>query len=310
MFEQNNEPEFPLTYKKFTSEKLYDKTITIASDTDTPSPITSSQSPPPFIPFTLSSRRGILKPGIKTALPPTVPVAACEILKTSADSTIMTPAEMRMIVSWMPKYHHMHEFHLTYALKRDGASLEAIYSLCSHSDVSSSFIVIEDKDGYVFGGFLNERFKKSTRFYGSGDSFVFSIRPHQEVHRWQHDPSKHDNNTAGRGDDDGENIDKSDLGMFVLSDDKQIIMGGDGGFAFCLDDELLQGYSQASGTYNNKCLSKQEFFSVLNVEVWTTRPAAVVAPPLPSSASLKNPAVVTSFPATALQEPPIVLTKK
>ena len=45
--------------------------------------------------------------------------------------------------------------------------------------------------------------------------------------------------------------------------------GGGGGFAFQLDDEMNDGTSNASDTFDNPMLSSNEFFKCLNVEIWS-----------------------------------------
>ena len=44
--------------------------------------------------------------------------------------------------------------------------------------------------------------------------------------------------------------------------------GGGGGFAFQLDDEMHEGTSNLSDTFENPMLSSNEFFKCLNVEIW------------------------------------------
>jgi hypothetical protein len=349
--QEDEDEELPLVYKKkknkktnennninvtckvITTNPCKDKvTCTSPESQKPPSPSPSSLSPSPQpqpliapLPENKPSRRGISKPGIKTALPPTEVESS---LRTSEDSTILSPGELLVLAGWIPKTQRLHEFNLTYVLKRDGACLDTVYSQCLDPDIVSSFIVMEDKDGYVFGGFLNEAFKKSDGYYGTGESFVFSIRPELKVYRWNNDGS--DNSSSGHSynnsdDADGSNIDNSsecsvgessgdymsgsDLGMFALSDSGQLLMGGGkSGYAFRVDDELCRGHSQPCGTYCSKRLSKEEFFTCVNAEVWTTRPAIVTVPLPPFYDPLKKPAI--SFATTATDDPPIVLTKK
>mmetsp|Transcript_19754 Transcript_19754/g.36776 ORF Transcript_19754/g.36776 Transcript_19754/m.36776 type:complete len:514 (-) Transcript_19754:203-1744(-) len=310
------EPEnITITYKKKKKDVVVAQTTTnISSITGTDNTSTLTVEDTKFSP------RGITKPGIKTALPPTEVESS---LRTSTESTILSPGELLVLVGWMPRSQRLYEFELSYLLRRDGACLDTLYSLCSDSAVSSSFIVVEDADGHVFGGFLTQSFKKSTKFYGSGESFVFSIRPELEVFRWQGDVSStslgNDNSNSsgggrGVGGSGGDGVvgmsDKNDcaLGMCVLSDSEKLIMGGGEGFAFFLNDDLRTGQSQRSQTYNNKRLSKEEFFSCLNVEVWTTKPPREPVPVPPLPAAMRTPTV--SFAATSLKETPILLTKK
>jgi hypothetical protein len=108
-------------------------------------------------------------------------------------------------------------------------------------------IIIEDSWGYIFGGFISPGMQNKSAYYGNGESFVFSIEPTAQVHRW-----------TGRNE------------LFVLSNEHCFAMGGGGdGFAIQLDDELDTGVSSRSDTYDNHLLSSSEFFKCLNVEVWT-----------------------------------------
>ena len=142
---------------------------------------------------------------------------------------------------------------MKYSLRRDGASLDTLLSRCCHSDSygdKGSLIIIEDSWGYIFGGFISQTLKNKSSFYGSGESFVFSIKPTPAVYRW-----------TGRND------------FFVVSNTNKIAMGGgsgvEGGFSFSLDDELDTGLSNHSETFGNPPLASNEFFKCLNAEVWT-----------------------------------------
>ena len=106
-----------------------------------------------------------------------------------------------------------------------------MYGGTSHQ---AALIVIEDSWGYVFGGFIGQQMMERHRFYGTGESFVFSLRPHAVKYRW-----------SGRNE------------YFCLSDGLRLAMGAgtdaSGGFAFSLDEDLDAGISNESDTFNNKC---------------------------------------------------------
>lgn len=285
--------EVLLHYKKNNKKTSPDN----GDNTPSSSPTEPSTTSPPHV---TPSRRGHnSRPGIKLALPPTEVQSSLLIY---ADSTILTSTELLVLVGWMPKYQRLNEFHRSYDLKHDGASLETIYSICSDPDISASFIIIEAEDGHLFGGFINEPFKKSSTYYGSGESFVFSIRPDLAVYRCGN--SNGNSNGSGsnsRGSStcvDQVKTQDSDLGMFVLSDSNQLLMGGGEGFAFRLDDELHFGCSQPCATYQNRTLSESEFFTCVNAEVWTTKPAPVIIPlpPSPPPSVSESPVAVQSPP--------------
>ena len=51
--------------------------------------------------------------------------------------------------------------------------------------MSTSFVIlIEDSWGYVFGGYCANEMVNSSSYYGSGESFVFSVLPAPQVYRW------------------------------------------------------------------------------------------------------------------------------
>lgn len=57
--------------------------------------------------------------------------------------------------------------------------------------------------------------------------------------------------------------------FFTISNPASFGMGGGGGgFAFQLDDEMHDGTSHISDTFENPMLSSNEFFKCLNVEIW------------------------------------------
>ena len=107
-------------------------------------------------------------------------------------------------------------------------------------------ILVEDSWGYVFGGFISPGLQNSSAYYGNGESFVFSVLPETRAYQWTQ---------------------KNDF--FVVSNPTTFGMGGGGGgFAFQLDDEMHDGTSNMSDTFENPMLSSNEFFKCLNVEIW------------------------------------------
>ena len=52
------------------------------------------------------------------------------------------------------------------------------------------------------------------------------------------------------------------------SGSSHISMGAGGNAGLYVDEDLLKGHSEKSETYNNEILSKEEFFQLLNIEVW------------------------------------------
>jgi hypothetical protein len=107
---------------------------------------------------------------------------------------------------------------------------------------------------YIFGGYVAHAIENKQRYYGSGESFVFSLAPILQCYKW-----------TGVND------------LFIVSNSQTIAMGGGGdGFSWQLDSELDTGVSAKSDTYGNECLSSNEFFKCLNVEVWDVGTSRIV----------------------------------
>lgn len=58
-----------------------------------------------------------------------------------------------------------------------------------------------------------------------------------------------------------------DASMFIACSDTQLIIGGDGGFALCLQDDLKGGFSEPCDTFKSGPLCKG-YFKIQAIEVW------------------------------------------
>ncbi|XP_074539072.1 TBC1 domain family member 24-like [Halichoeres trimaculatus] len=60
---------------------------------------------------------------------------------------------------------------------------------------------------------------------------------------------------------------EQDASMFIAGSDSQLVIGGDGGHALCLQEDLLGGYSQPCDTFKSSSLCKGHF-KIQALEVW------------------------------------------
>ncbi|EWM28431.1 oxidation resistance protein 1 [Nannochloropsis gaditana] len=164
----------------------------------------------------------------------------------SEPSTILSKAHIKRLVASLPERDAMRKWVKVYCMSRDGASLSTLlYKVMAERKLSSFLLVIEDSWGYVFGGYCPCPFQNATGYYGTGESFVFKFHPQFTLYKW-----------TGKND------------YFILSNAQHLAMGGGGGFAFQLDDELDTGVSGPSDTYGNTRLSSRHVFKCLSIEVW------------------------------------------
>ncbi|ELR19032.1 TLD protein [Acanthamoeba castellanii str. Neff] len=112
-------------------------------------------------------------------------------------------------------------------------------------------ILIEDAHRHLFGCFLTTPLKsqkKLSSFTGTGEAFLFTLRPECEAFRWS-----------------GVN------GYYVATSSESICIGcGGGGFGLRvgLEGDVTQGASSPCETFFNPTLSGSEFFDCRAVEVW------------------------------------------
>lgn len=78
----------------------------------------------------------------------------------------------------------MADWTLVYSINRDGVSMGTFFEKCKYWRYT--LLVVRDTNNWVFGGFCCETWKKSTKFYGTGESFLFTLQDGNEptCFRW------------------------------------------------------------------------------------------------------------------------------
>ncbi|KAK3589313.1 hypothetical protein CHS0354_026970 [Potamilus streckersoni] len=116
-------------------------------------------------------------------------------------------------------------------------------------------IVIRDKDGHIFGGFISTSCKITSKFSGSSDCFLFTLSPKYGVYT-----------ATGYNDN-----------FFYLNQGVQTLPNGLGMggqlnyFGLWLDQSFIKGHSKAvpkCTTFGSPQLSGKQEFEVDTVEVW------------------------------------------
>ncbi|MED6233982.1 hypothetical protein ATANTOWER_020165 [Ataeniobius toweri] len=74
---------------------------------------------------------------------------------------------------------------------------------------------------------------------------------------------------------------EQDASKFIAGDDSQLIIGGDGGYALCLLDNLEEGNSEPCDTFRSNPLCKGDF-QIQSLEVWGIQNSAYLSHSFPS----------------------------
>uniref|UniRef100_A0A8B9CH27 TLDc domain-containing protein n=1 Tax=Anser brachyrhynchus TaxID=132585 RepID=A0A8B9CH27_9AVES len=145
----------------------------------------------------------------------------------------------------LPTRLQQQPWRLLYCTARDGFSLRTLYRRAGPPS-SPALLLIRDTDAQAFGAFFATTIHMSNKFYGTGETFLFSFAPELKVFRW-----------TGRNN-------------FFMKGDVDLLMvgGGSGRFGLWLDGDLHHGGSYPCETFNNESLSSRGDFCVQDLEVW------------------------------------------
>lgn len=204
---------------------------------------------------------------------------AAETALVVGASTII-PSEDAWNVLWaaFPPRFRIKPLHLNFSTDVDGYNLNTLFRLCDEE--CPTLLLIETANKDRFGAFLThpwtERYRQSGRYFGNGDSFIFSLAPKVVVYPWVGladgaDSSDDDDAAAGPA---ANAETKAVPTLFMFANDSTIAVGGGGGgHAIQLDQNLREGCSYPSDTYGNPGLLQEgDMFTCTRLEVWAFSP--------------------------------------
>ena len=174
--------------------------------------------------------------------------------------------------SALPARLRLRDWKMAYSSKRDGISLRSLYRAASreagakNGSSAESLLFVRDSRGNAFGAFATEPWRVHQRYYGTGESFVFTV--HDESSSAASEKTADDAKKQNDGVVAFRWSQRNDYFMFGRADCAAV--GGGNGFALWLDEELLRGNSAPSETFDNPCLSGGvKDFQIVYVELWT-----------------------------------------
>ena len=161
------------------------------------------------------------------------------------DSNIINETQLNQIMSWVPLKDSIKEPVVLYSSCRDGFCLNSLYSK-TDSFPGSIILLIKTTENEVFGSFCNESFagRRSSRFFGTGETFLFTLNPLMEKYSWTGSTS-----------------------FFINGTKDYLSIGSGNGFGLYLDDLLTRGRSEKCYTFNNQPLALNGDFQCISVEV-------------------------------------------
>ncbi|KAI7792461.1 TBC1 domain family member 24 [Triplophysa rosa] len=213
-------------------------------------------------------------------------------------SEIVSAKEIRDIWSWIPERFALCQPQLLFTTSTHGCSLNRFYSHCEGHE--PTLLLIKTTGREVCGAFLSTDWEERKRggnklsFFGTGECFVFRMKPEMERYEWviiKHpelasaaQPAADDQagnssplNLEKPATDPSHlspflsarhfNLNSRNTSMFMAGNIDSIIIGGGDGNALYIDSELNHGRTERCLTFDNPPLCA-ESFQIALLEVW------------------------------------------
>jgi hypothetical protein len=147
-----------------------------------------------------------------------------------------------------------------YSSNIHGRRLRTLYDHVEYHEYC--LIMIRDEEQHVFGAFcagqLAHRTKTRT-WFGTGESFLFTLKPERQVFKWVGYQSANQGRT------------KSTEDFFIYADDERLQVGGSAepmNIGLCIQHDLNQGSTRQCDTYASRPLAAKEDFQIMEIEVF------------------------------------------
>jgi len=162
-------------------------------------------------------------------------------------SYILKDDDVETIYSFLPSRSKMKDWELIFCTSTDGVSMQTFYSTAE--DVAPSLLIVQDTMGHVFGAYVSESWSRQKGFYGTGETFLFKLRPIDRRGSWGW-------------------TEKNNFFMYS-NEDSVAVGGGRGIYGLWLGRQWGQGSSERCDTFFNPPLAASTpRFSIQCVEVW------------------------------------------
>ncbi|CAM1330764.1 TBC1D24 (predicted) [Pycnogonum litorale] len=169
------------------------------------------------------------------------------LILTNFRSSLISHDQLVTIWSWIPPRITTLQPQVVYSTSEHGCSLTSFYM---HAEkYEPTILLIRTYNNEVFGAYCSgswmerhekDKHGKKKRYFGTGESFLFTLSPKMHKFPWIgiKEPERLNNRNQ----------------FFMMSIDSGIAIGGGGSHAIWLDQELNHGRTGHSETFNNPSL--------------------------------------------------------
>nr|CAD7412710.1 unnamed protein product [Timema poppensis] len=166
--------------------------------------------------------------------------------------------------SWLPVRITMYQPRLLYTTEEHGCSLTTFYVRVEMYE--PTLLMIKTCNNEVFGAYCSSRWYERNlkddhgnrqAYFGTGESFLFSLYPERAKYPWVGIDSSQDDPSLGHSAE-----------LFMAADTKMLTIGGGEGQAIWMDENIRFGKTDHCVTFNNPPLCESGDFEIRVLEVY------------------------------------------
>eukprot|EP01095_Lingulamoeba_sp_RSL-Kostka_P002749 TRINITY_DN1366_c1_g3_i1.p1 TRINITY_DN1366_c1_g3~~TRINITY_DN1366_c1_g3_i1.p1 ORF type:complete len:206 (+),score=61.11 TRINITY_DN1366_c1_g3_i1:31-618(+) len=146
----------------------------------------------------------------------------------------------------IPMTYHLDSWNLLYSTEQHGISHKTFIDY-SNDGSESILIFIKDSNDYKFGCFITDTPYQNNNYYGSDESFLFSLSPKKKIYK---------------------STKKNNYYIHCSNDSISFGTGGNGPGIWLDIIDFEHGSSNKSDTYDNEPLASNIDFDIILLEVW------------------------------------------
>jgi len=162
----------------------------------------------------------------------------------SIHSEVLTEKMYIALRRELPKIYQLRNWKLVYSPIEHGNSLRTMYR--NACEFGATLLLVKDATQTVFGAFVSEPWRVTKKYYGTGESFLFTFKT-GTLRTFR--PTLLNE-------------------YYIISDLQSVMFGAGVRSGLFISSDLVKGSSGYSDTYGNTELSQGEDFKIVDLELW------------------------------------------
>lgn len=175
------------------------------------------------------------------------------IFLKEASTSVLSHSNLSTLWSWIPQRLSVYNPNMLYTSQEHGTSVNTLLNVLD--ELEYCIIVVKTFQDEIFGAFCsglwNDRKKQGVNFFGTGETFLFTIAPEKKIFKWIGTKTK---TTPSQE-------------LFLRIDGNKIAIGGGSHDGLSIKTNLIEGTTNTCDTFENEPLCSQNNFEVAILEV-------------------------------------------